>query len=742
MDALLASGGAAVGASALAIRLFAARERRPLASVELSFGTDLRQQPVEALLAAISGLSPGTAVVFETVASEAGIRHLLRAKQGALETICGQLRVLIPSTRIEPLKSESAHEWRMGARLGWSGRHVLLRTDGAGESAAGLLATLGPLAHDEAMLVRLVLYPGRPRPLPEPRRGDDRTAPGLLGTGAQVKAHQVSALRAKYATPVLHTDVVIAVACGHPGRGAHLLGRASAVFRARRSARGQLVARRMNGQAVKRALARRPRRGVLLSPGELSGLISWPIDAPRLPGLQLGSAPLLFPDRRIPASGRLLGRSTWPGMETRGLAQPVLGALSHTVIAGPTGSGKSALLTNLIVSDLKEGAGCLVLDGKNDLVESLLARIPEHRLGDVVVVDPASPGPVPGLRVFGRGSDLELTADVLLGVFRAIWRDSWGVRSDAWLKAALLAVAHDPEGTIGDLPYVYSDAAYRRRLVSRVRDPFLLATLAGYEAMSPRERSNQLAAPMGKLSELLGRRVLRTILSQPGGSLDLADAIRQRRVVLVSLSPGSLGSPASRLLGALILHLTFNAIQSRASLPPARRTPFLIYVDEPKTLTDAQVPLDSIFERARSNGAGIAIASQSMMQLPQAVRAAALTNAATLVAFKQTADDAELLARQLPGVTAEGLQGLGAFEFIARIGLGPGQVTSPVSGRTLPPPPVTSDPDRLRRLSAERYGADPASVDRALAERHGHTLGANAAGPSDDVPVGRKRRTP
>ena len=315
MEALLASGGAALGGLAFAFRLLKPRERRSLVSVELSFGSDLRQQPVEALLAAVSGLSPDTAIVLETFASKAGIQHLLRAEQATLDSVLGQLRVLIPSTRVEPVKIDPAHEWRAGVRLGWADRHVLLRTDGTGESAAGLLAALGPLARDEALLVRVVLHPGRPRRLPEPHHRNDQKAPGLFGSGIQIDAHHVAALRAKYATPVLHTDVMVAVACAHPGRAAHLLGRVTAVFRSRRSARGQLLARRINGPAIQRALAQRPRRGVLLSPAELAGLIGWPIDGPRLPGLVLGSAPLLFPDRRIPTSGRLLGYSTWPGME-------------------------------------------------------------------------------------------------------------------------------------------------------------------------------------------------------------------------------------------------------------------------------------------------------------------------------------------------------------------------------------------------------------------------------------------
>jgi hypothetical protein len=348
---------------------------------------------------------------------------------------------------------------------------------------------------------------------------------------------------------------------------------------------------------------------------------------------------------------------------------------------------------------------------------------------------------VPGLRVFGKTSDPELAADLVLNVLREIFRESWGVRSEQWLRAGLVTVAHDPKGTLGDLPYVFTDDAYRRRLVGKIGDPMLRATWAAFEAMNPRERANQLGAPLNKLTELLGRRVLRGVLSQAEPTLDMAEVIRRGKVVIVSLSPGRIGAQAARLLGALVVYQLFAAIQARSAMSPARRKPFLAYIDEPKVLGDIPVPIDSMFELARGLGVGLTLTAQSVMQLPTAVRNAALTNAATLVAFRQNHDeDAELLARHLPGVKSDALLHLGAFEMIARIGLGPGEVAAPASGRTLPPPKETSDPELVRQASAERYGRDLSLVDRALAERHGQTGVAQAAGSIDEAPIGRRRR--
>jgi hypothetical protein len=694
----------------------------PPVRVELRFGSDLREGAVVAFLAQVSGLRRGAVVVIDTVATAESVRHLLTSDQATVDTISGQLRVLAPSTRIEPAASLDEADWRFGLRLSWP-RHALLRSDTVAEAAASLLASLGPLSEAEAVLVRALLRPGRPAALPDA----ERTRPDV-----------VAGVRSRNQGPILEASFLVAVACRHQGRAAHLLGRVSAAFRARRGAHGQLRVQRLNANGIASALARPSRDGRQFSPWELAGLIGFPIGAPPIPGLTLGAGPLLPPDRRIPTQGRLLGVSTWPQTAGRGLAQPLEGALSHTLICGPSGSGKSALATNLIVSDMVAGRGCLVVDGKGDLIRDLLERIPAGRVDDVILFNPASSAPVPGLRLFGTGSDPELAADLVLGVLRDLFRDSWGVRSDQWLRAGLVTLALDPTATLGDLPFLFSDDLYRQRLVGQLADPLLQATWAAFESMRPAERSNQLGAPLNKLTELLGRRVLRTVLSQQKPTLDLRETIGRNRIVLVSLSPGQLGVPAARLLGALIVHQLFSAVQARAAQPPNSRKPFMAYIDEPKVLGDIPVPLDGMFELARGMHVGLTMTAQSLTQLPAPVRQAAVTNAATLVAFRQTADDADLLARQLGGVTAEGVQHLDAFEIVARIGLSHGTISAPASGRTLPPPPPTSDPAEVCHRSAELYGADPATVDRALHDRH-HAPTTRAA---NDAPVGRKRRQP
>jgi hypothetical protein len=718
------------------------RQVEGMETVELRFGPDVSESAVWGMLGGVSGLPTRTLVVLEVVADAVGIRHYLRAEPAVVGMLRAHMRGVLPGVRLEAVQPAAQRSWQVAARLRWGGPHPLLLGEHSAESSATLLGALSGLGAGERLLVRWSLRPARGPYVPErPARSQPRSESLLaqLWSGPRVDPAHVRALRAKYSGPVLLGQAVIAAHAGSEARSVNLLTRVVSVFRARRGLRGRPVVRYCRSGRVERFVERLPLgAGSRFSPAELLGLIGWPIDAPRVPGLALGVAPQLMPSQRIPRTGgRVLAQATWPGMEKRALVQPLVGALSHTLVAGPSGVGKSALLAGAVAQDMAAGRGCLVLDGKGDLAAEILRLVPASRLGDVIVLDPARPGPVPGLRVFGEG-DPEFSGDLVLGVLRSIFIDSWGVRSDKWLRAGLVTLAQDGATTLADLPFLFASDSFRRRLTGRLRDPLLRATWQQFEALSPEGRAQQLGSPLNKVNELIGRRVVRGVLAQSEPKWDMRAALARQRVVIVSLSPGVIGSPASRLLAALVIHELVLSVQARAQVPAAKRRPFYAYIDEPKVFADVNVPIDSLFELARGLGVGMTLSAQSLTQLPAELSRAALTNAATLVAFRQNHDDAKLLARELPGVTPEELQALGRFEIAARIGLGPGDVSPSVTGRTLAPPESVSDPEEVRRDSSARYGARPEDVDAALRERHG--LSDQPTADADEAPLRRRRR--
>jgi hypothetical protein len=669
-------------------------------------------------------LRPGQRVVLDTAADQDGIQHLLTTTPATLAALRGVFRAELPGLRMldvappDPDGFAAAVRWRLAPRPG------VLRDDDAGRIGPALLAALQPLSDGERLLIRVVVGRGRMAAVPPAMNAGRPQSPAARA--------RMRALQGKGAEPMLRVRLVAAVEAGHPKRRDHLLGRISVVLRSLATPHGRLTGWRVPGflasrQLVSDGLGLLPD---LLSAAELSGLLAWPTDRPILPGLLLGAAPLRMPSRDTPSTGRRIARANWPGAE-RDLCLSTKAALSHCVIAGPTGSGKSVLAARGITDDLAAGHGVLVIDGRGDLAEDVLARVGER---DVVVLDPGAGGPVPGLRLHGGRADAELLADVVHGVLHALYADSWGPMSERYVRLGLVTLAQDRSATLADFPYLFTDEPFRRRLVGRLTDPLLASSWQSFEEMGSAERSHAVAAPLGKVMSLIGRPSLRAVLGQADPKLDLTAAMRRGKIVVVNLATGEIGAPAARLLGALVLHAVYVATQARARIAPRGRRPFFVAIDEPQVvLTHLPVPLDALLEQARGLGVGLTLSVQSIAQLPKAVSRAALTNAATLVAFRQNADDARLLARELDRVSAEDLQALGQFEVTARIGLGDGAIAPPATGITFAPTPPTSDPAAVRKASADRYGMEPAAVDAALFARHDHA--------NDDVPIGRTGRS-
>lgn len=720
MDAALLAGMGVAGATALVAAIEFREARRPgrHQRLELRFGRDVTPDGVLAVLNRLAGMHRFAWLGLSVEADRAGIRHFVEADQSSIEALRGALQAHISSAQLAPAGSGHEAVFRAGGLIRLRGRLRTLRSDSPETLSASLLAALQPLADQERLVLRWLIRPGRPMTVPSAREGQ------------LIEPEHRRRLRIKNEGSVVRAQAVLVVQAGHGSRASHLLARVTSVLRAQNTAYGQLRAWSIPRGWLAWLLRRRSLiLGDRYSTAELAGLIAWPIDAPALPGLSLGTSPRRIPSPRIPSAGRALGTATWPGSE-RPIAQPLLGALSHSLITGPTGVGKSTLLINQIVEDMEAGRGCVVIDGKGDTFAGVLDRVPRRRAGDLLVLDCASAGPQPGLKLFG-GPEPELAADVVLGVLSDLYRAEWGPLSERYLRAGIMAVAHDPYGTLADVPYVFSDPAYRRKLVARVRDPLTKMSFAGFEAMGPAERQQQLAAPLNKLGQLVSRPVVRTVLGQVQPSLDFGRVLRRNGIVVISLAPARVGAPASRLIGALSVFALFQAVQSRSGISENRRQPFMVYIDEPRALGHLPMPLDALLEQARGLGVGITLAPQSVKQLPKNVQAAALTNVATRVVFRQNADDASLLARDLSGVTAEDLGDLAAYEAVARIGLGPGDVAEPVTIRTQPLAKATIDGRALAAANAEHRGQSLESVDTALQKRH------EAA---RTTPVGRKRR--
>lgn len=688
----------------------------------LGFPPDVSAEQVESLLTTIAGLPAHARVYTEVDGHNGQLDFRLRSEPSSLTTLRASLQGIAPNVQLEaemPLDDEPVP--RLKGRIGWRGTHVLLRRDQRELSIAALLGVLRQAGRHERVRLSVRLRPVvRPK---APRRGSERSRDlpsRLLFPVPELPTDQLRKVREQFAGPLLNARLEVLVWAASEGRARQLLTQVVAVLRGRSGARG-----RFSMRSHRFAL---PGTGTMLPPAELVALIGYPLDGAVVPGLSYHRAPRLLPDPEIPTKAlRTFGMATWHGMEDRPLTQPSEGILSHGFLVGPSGSGKSVLLARLMLDDIAAGRGALLLDMKGDTAYDVLTRIPEKRYGDVVVLDPADGRAMPALKAMDNRSP-EMTADLWVALFSVIFASSWGVRVERYLRLAVQTISYDPSRSITELPLVFSDLALRRRLLARANDPLLSSAWATFDALSPAQKAEHLAAPMSKTQDLFNRRVIRRVLGQSTPKITIGQAIADQRIVVVRLAPGALGSMTAQLLGGLVVHEVFQAVMARQSVPADRRVPYGVFVDEPAVMRLVPVPLDSLYELARGLGVGMTIAAQSASQLPEVVRRAVMTNAATIATFRAEDEDARLMARKLPGISAEQLQYLGRFEIALRLGLAHGHVAQVTTARTLPLPDPVSDAVALLDAAAARYGS---TIEEPVA--------APNEPPPDDVPIGRRR---
>jgi len=179
-------------------------------------------------------------------------------------------------------------------------------------------------------------------------------------------------------------------------------------------------------------------------------------------------------------------------------------------------------------------------------------------------------------------------------------------------------------------------------------------------------------------------------------------------------------------------------IAARAAIAPGARKPLCLFFDETQALTDQGVGLEDLLEQARGFGASVTIATQAIGRVPEQLRHSLLSNVGTLVSFRAGATEAITIARELPGLEARDIQSLPPFHVAARVATGNGSGSVVVTGHTQPLGQPTGQANRIRQLSAERYGRSRDEVQVAIRERYGMT-----PQPTDDEAdgeVGRSRR--
>ena len=343
----------------------------------------------------------------------------------------------------------------------------------------------------------------------------------------------------------------------------------------------------------------------------------------------------------------------------------------HVYVIGKTGTGKSTLLANMAINDLKHNKGLCVIDPHGDLVETLLDYIPKHRINDVIYFDPADQERTVQINLF-EGENVahrELIASGIISVFKKLYGYSWGPRLEYILRNCLLTLLKSEQAKLSDVLDLLTNEKFREQVVSKLDDPILKNFWVNeYNKMSDRQRQEQIASILNKVGQFVSSPLVRNVVNTTQSSFSIEKLMNEGKILLINLSQGRLGEDNATLLGAMMITKIQLAAMARVNTEEAERRDFYLYVDEFQNFaTDAFV---KILSEARKYRLNLILANQYIDQIPEEVRNAIFGNCGNIISFVMGAGDANYFQAEYGGLyTQDDLVNLGKYQIINKISI-------------------------------------------------------------------------
>ncbi len=416
-------------------------------------------------------------------------------------------------------------------------------------------------------------------------------------------------------------------------------------------------------------------------------------------------------DQRHGLGGKVIGVANAGPASRIGISLP--DCRYHVHALGPTGTGKTTLMMNLILDDIEAGRGVAAFDpAKGDLIRDLLDRLPKSAGDRLVLIDPDERHAPPAINLLDPavhgGTPHDVAANVT-AVMAKVWARWWGHRSADICYHGLLTLAHLPGSTLAQLPRLLSDSKWRAGRVTAVTNALRAwegNTLAefweGFDALPAGQRAGLVAPLLSRLRLVLAHPMATSLFGTPATTFSFAD-ILDGGVLLARLPKGVIGEDGTRLIGSLLLAGLWQATTARARIPEADRPDAMVVLDECHNFLHLPIGIDDALAEARGLHTSFVLAHQYLGQLSSDMQEAIDANARNKVYFALAPRDAIDQARHLRPYLDDGdLIRLGGYEIVLRPVAG-GRVVPPVTADTEPPPPAIKGRSATLRAAAREH---------------------------------------
>jgi len=405
-------------------------------------------------------------------------------------------------------------------------------------------------------------------------------------------------------------------------------------------------------------------------------------------------------------------------------------------IIGKTGTGKSTLVENMVISDIRAGNGLALIDPHGDLAEDVLNFVPKRRIDDVIYFNPADMEYPAAFNPLDRVHPdyHHLVTSGLISVFKKVWSEFWGPRLEHILRHSILTLLEYPDSTLLDIPRLLTDKDFREHVLSFVRHQQVREFwFFEFDKYSSWLRSEAISPILNKVGQFLTSAPLRNIVGQKKNTFRFRKVMDEGKIFIANLAKGKIGEDNCCLLGAMLVTIIQLAAMSRANIPENRRRSFYLYVDELHNFLT--LSFADILSEARKYGLNLILSHQYIEQLDEKIRAAIFGNVGTIISFRIGTDDARYLAREFYPVFEEtDLVNLANYHIYLKL-LIDGVASRAFSATSLSPPErKRSYKDKVTETSRKRYARLRKDVEREILFRSSYSNYSGTA-PTGRLPI-------
>jgi type IV secretory pathway VirB4 component len=281
----------------------------------------------------------------------------------------------------------------------------------------------------------------------------------------------------------------------------------------------------------------------------------------------------------------------------------------HTLILGETGSGKSETLKLLMYHNILRKEGFMLIDPHGMLARDVLPLLKkeyttEEEFNDkVIYINPE----VTNYRINPlQIEDYKKKHIVMMSFISALknlYEYAWGDRLETILRNAIhLLMESDPPAMLSKIAKVLAEQKYRDMLVKASADKSIEDF---WFSVYPSYQRDAFTAVYNKLDKLLRIESVSRTFNVDESNIDLKEAVREGKVIIVDLSTG-FSDDIVKFLASIFVHLLY--VYAKSGIILDRK--YYLYIDEAHLI--ATFALREVLNALRKFNVSVTLATQTV----------------------------------------------------------------------------------------------------------------------------------